>query len=136
MSLSVESCQIPTTCLLPSYGAALRFRTFRFKSLSVPFNLPYFYLSYQPFIWPLCLLLCLVGRVHEMTFTILALLVLSLLVYYYSQSKSSRRCPLPPGPEKLPIVENLFHIPNGGFIWLEYAQMCRKYGKHVPIHIV
>ncbi|KAJ3928170.1 MAG: cytochrome P450 [Lentinula lateritia] len=69
-----------------------------------------------------------------MTFTILALLVLSLLVYYYSQSKSSRRCPLPPGPEKLPIVENLFHIPNGGFIWLEYAQMCRKYESDI-IHL-
>ncbi|KAJ3864662.1 cytochrome P450 [Lentinula novae-zelandiae] len=59
-----------------------------------------------------------------MAFTILALLVLSLLVYYYSQSN----------PEKLPIVENLFHIPNGGFIWLEYAQMCRKYESDI-IHL-
>ncbi|KIK59247.1 hypothetical protein GYMLUDRAFT_101982, partial [Collybiopsis luxurians FD-317 M1] len=40
----------------------------------------------------------------------------------------------PPGPRKLPIVENLFDIPRKGNVWLEYAEMSQKFGSDI-IHI-
>ncbi|KIK59244.1 hypothetical protein GYMLUDRAFT_1004604 [Collybiopsis luxurians FD-317 M1] len=52
-----------------------------------------------------------------------------LFVVYVRRTKRFNAYPLPPGPRKLPIVENLFSIPKKGFVWLEYAEMCRKYGK-------
>ncbi|KAJ3735303.1 cytochrome P450 [Lentinula guzmanii] len=63
---------------------------------------------------------------------VVPLLVVSLVILY-SRRKSSRY-PLPPGPRKLPIVENLFQIPRGGFIWLDYAEMCRRYESDI-IHL-
>ncbi|KAJ4485324.1 cytochrome P450 [Lentinula aciculospora] len=68
-----------------------------------------------------------------MAYEIATLLVL-LLTIIYSIRRPSRRYSLPPGPKKLPIVENLFDIPNGGFVWVEYAKMCQIYDSDI-IHL-
>ncbi|KAJ4496923.1 cytochrome P450 [Lentinula lateritia] len=52
-----------------------------------------------------------------------------ILLLLHSLWKPSRLHPLPPGPKKLPIVENMFDIPTGARIWLKYAEMCRKYSE-------
>ncbi|KAF5350190.1 hypothetical protein D9757_013079 [Collybiopsis confluens] len=65
-----------------------------------------------------------------------ALFALCLLsVFYFARWKSSQaRYPFPPGPKKLPIVENLFDIPSKGQIWLDYSEMSRRYGSDI-IHL-
>ncbi|KAJ4482566.1 cytochrome P450 [Lentinula aciculospora] len=71
------------------------------------------------------------------TITTIALFLLPFTVLYLLRwARSSRQHPLPPGPKKLPILDNLFHIPNGNrvFIWLEYAEMCMKYKSDI-IHL-
>ncbi|KIK66026.1 hypothetical protein GYMLUDRAFT_82433 [Collybiopsis luxurians FD-317 M1] len=66
----------------------------------------------------------------------LILFFLPLFYFLYTRAKkaSSRPYPLPPGPKKLPIVENLFHIPNGGFLWHDYTEMCRQFDSDI-IHL-
>ncbi|KAJ3851008.1 cytochrome P450 [Lentinula lateritia] len=57
-----------------------------------------------------------------------------ILLLLHSLWKPSRLHPLPPGPTKLPIVDNMFDIPTGARIWLKYAEMCRKYKSDI-IHL-
>ncbi|KAJ3723914.1 cytochrome P450 [Lentinula raphanica] len=67
-----------------------------------------------------------------MSYAILVLFIVSLFILY--TRRKSRQYPLPPGPRKLPIVENLFDIPTGGFIWLDYAKLCQKCNSDI-IHL-
>ncbi|KIK59245.1 hypothetical protein GYMLUDRAFT_44616 [Collybiopsis luxurians FD-317 M1] len=64
----------------------------------------------------------------------IALLLPFLFVLYVRRTKTSHEYPLPPGPRKLPVVENLFDIPTKGLVWLEYAEMCRKYNSDI-VHL-
>ncbi|KAF9074000.1 cytochrome P450 [Rhodocollybia butyracea] len=65
----------------------------------------------------------------------LALLVVPIAYTLYKRHlENARQYPLPPGPKKLPIVENLFHVPRGGYLWLDYAEMCRRYESNI-IHL-
>lgn len=61
------------------------------------------------------------------TIYLVALFVVPLSYVVLTRQKTGQR--LPPGPRKLPLVENLFDMPRGGFIWLDYAEMCRRYGE-------
>ncbi|KAJ4485333.1 cytochrome P450 [Lentinula aciculospora] len=67
-----------------------------------------------------------------MAYAVVAPLVVLFLILY--SRRKSRQYPLPPGPRKFPIVENLFQIPSGGFLWLDYAELCRKYESDI-IHL-
>ncbi|KIK59249.1 hypothetical protein GYMLUDRAFT_245326 [Collybiopsis luxurians FD-317 M1] len=66
--------------------------------------------------------------------SIILLLILLFIAIYVCRPKFSHTYPLPPGPRKLPIVENLFDIPRKGNVWLEYAEMSRKFGSDI-IHV-
>lgn len=74
-------------------------------------------------------------KVHKkMAYTLTAaattiFVLVPILLLLHSLWKPSRLHPLPPGPKKLPIVENMFDIPTGARIWLKYAEMCRKYSE-------
>ncbi|KIK70125.1 hypothetical protein GYMLUDRAFT_543127 [Collybiopsis luxurians FD-317 M1] len=63
-----------------------------------------------------------------------ALLLLPLFILVCTRRKSSRILPFPPGPRKLPIVGNLFSIPNQGHLWLEYDEISRRYDSDI-IHL-
>ncbi|KAF9063065.1 cytochrome P450 [Rhodocollybia butyracea] len=63
-----------------------------------------------------------------------ALLFLTLVLVLCARWRNSPQYPLPPGPKKLPILGNLFDIPRKSFIWLDYIEMCRKYGSDI-IHL-
>ncbi|KAJ3740433.1 cytochrome P450 [Lentinula detonsa] len=70
-----------------------------------------------------------------MILAVAALLVLSLVILYESYRKTiSHQYPLPPGPKKLPIVGNLFDVPKSGRVWLEYAELSRRYKSDI-IHL-
>ncbi|KAJ3931047.1 MAG: cytochrome P450 [Lentinula lateritia] len=79
-------------------------------------------------------------KVHKkMAYTLTAaattiFVLVPILLLLHSLWKPSRLHPLPPGPKKLPIVENMFDIPTGARIWLKYAEMCRKYKSDI-IHL-
>ncbi|GAW09277.1 cytochrome P450 [Lentinula edodes] len=76
--------------------------------------------------------------VHKMAYALTAaaatIFALPILLLLHSLWKPSRLYPLPPGPKKLPIVENMFDIPTGACIWLKYAEMCQKYKSDI-IHL-
>ncbi|KAF5381245.1 hypothetical protein D9757_007868 [Collybiopsis confluens] len=57
-----------------------------------------------------------------------------IFVIYVWNTKSTKAYPLPPGPRKLPLVQNLFDMPRKGFVWLEYAEISRKYNSDI-IHL-
>ncbi|KAJ3757779.1 cytochrome P450 [Lentinula raphanica] len=71
-----------------------------------------------------------------MILTITLLLVLFSIIYHKQLvlRRQHGRYPLPPGPKKLPIVENLFNMPRNGVIWLEYAALCQQYKSDI-IHL-
>ncbi|KAF9068824.1 cytochrome P450 [Rhodocollybia butyracea] len=64
----------------------------------------------------------------------LSLLFFAFVFTIWARWRNSRQYSLPPGPRKLPIVGNLFDIPSKGYIWLEYAEMCKKYNSDI-IHL-
>lgn len=50
-------------------------------------------------------------------------------------AENPKELPLPPGPPKLPIFGNLFHMKNSE-MWLSYSAMAQKYGMSVvPVSI-
>ncbi|KAE9385840.1 cytochrome P450 [Gymnopus androsaceus JB14] len=61
-------------------------------------------------------------------------IALFLPLLFYVVRARRKTFPFPPGPKKLPIVGNLFHMPKKGFVWLEYAEMCRRYDSDI-IHL-
>ncbi|KAJ3730168.1 hypothetical protein C8R42DRAFT_19 [Lentinula raphanica] len=58
------------------------------------------------------------------------LLILFSIIFYTQSLRKQHRYPLPPGPKKLPIVDNLFNMPRRGVLWLEYAALCRQYSEY------
>ncbi|KAF5382852.1 hypothetical protein D9757_007327 [Collybiopsis confluens] len=68
------------------------------------------------------------------TTAVLSAIPLVYFLYSRARQAASRQAPLPPGPTKFPIVENLFHIPNGAFIWRDYTEMCKQYDSDI-IHL-
>ncbi|KAJ3757782.1 cytochrome P450 [Lentinula raphanica] len=62
------------------------------------------------------------------------LLILFSIIFYTQSLRKQHRYPLPPGPKKLPIVDNLFNMPRRGVLWLEYAALCRRYESDI-IHL-
>ncbi|KAJ3894816.1 cytochrome P450 [Lentinula edodes] len=71
---------------------------------------------------------------YALTAAAATIFALPILLLLHSLWKPSRLYPLPPGPKKLPIVENMFDIPTGACIWLKYAEMCLKYKSDI-IHL-
>lgn len=65
---------------------------------------------------------------------ILAVILLSLLSFFilrYNHRRSRHMLPFPPGPKPLPIVGNLFDLPNN-LPWLTYSEWNQKYGETTP----
>ncbi|KAE9389986.1 cytochrome P450 [Gymnopus androsaceus JB14] len=62
------------------------------------------------------------------------IIALFLIPLFYVLRARRNTYRLPPGPRKLPIVENLFDMPRGGYMWLDYAAMCRRYKSDI-IHL-
>lgn len=57
---------------------------------------------------------------------IFATLALALLKAKFAERRS--RLPLPPGPKQLPLLGNLFDIPQGKS-WEVYAEWAKQYGE-------
>ncbi|KZP21555.1 cytochrome P450 [Athelia psychrophila] len=61
--------------------------------------------------------------------TLSALIPLLIAIYaVYSLVSGKLRCSrLPPGPSGWPLIGNMFDVPRGPTIWIEYREMCKKY---------
>ncbi len=49
------------------------------------------------------------------------------LIYYISNLRRSPKLPLPPGPKPLPIIGNLFDVPQSK-PWITYMDWSKAYG--------
>jgi hypothetical protein len=64
---------------------------------------------------------------------IIPLIGLGLLVIVKEVSRRSRnprRLPLPPGPKGLPLLGNIFDLPQT-VPWEGYDKLCQEYGKYI-----
>ena len=46
------------------------------------------------------------------------------------RSRNPRRLPLPPGPKGLPLLGNIFDLPQT-IPWVGYDKLCQEYGKYI-----
>ena len=51
------------------------------------------------------------------------------LCIFYVYRKTRPLAPLPPGPQPLPIVGNVLHMPKEQ-PWLKYAEWAKQYGEY------
>ncbi|KAH9975189.1 cytochrome P450, partial [Russula compacta] len=68
------------------------------------------------------------------TADILALLSFILALRIIRDHQRRRGLPYPPGPQPLPVIGNLLHIPKE-FSWLTYTQFSEKYGDVISFHV-
>jgi cytochrome P450 len=65
------------------------------------------------------------------SFAVVALFLFSLAFAFYTYRKNRHhQSPLPPGPRKLPLIENLLDMPLE-YPWIEYREMCRQYDSDI-----
>ncbi|KAJ3576378.1 hypothetical protein NP233_g465 [Leucocoprinus birnbaumii] len=60
----------------------------------------------------------------------LSLISLVPVIFVFWWQKNRRLAPLPPGPQRLPIVGNLFNAPKD-FAWKTYLEWSQKYGSNI-----
>ena len=64
---------------------------------------------------------------------ILATLVLTAFIHV--KIRKSSTLPLPPGPQKLPLLGNLINLPRGHGSWLTYAKLCKEYSMYWALEL-
>ena len=57
------------------------------------------------------------------------LATLFLIAFIHVRIRRRSTLPLPPGPKKLPLLENLFDLPTS-YQWLAYDRLCKQYSTH------
>lgn len=65
--------------------------------------------------------------VDQLSLSVWFLLTLAIVLVVESMHRRRKRLPLPPGPKPLPIVGNMFDMPQGAKPWIGLSEWSRVY---------